>query len=302
MKKKKVIFALILIAAFAGIFLFLFISYRNSVRYSFSGDSFLYDTGTNVPDYRISFNQTNGSVDIYNVDFQSRDFLNYSTRIYGLLFMPNNETNIPGLVFLPGGGVSKDQLIDRTIDWANLGYAILVIDQRGVGQTGGIYLDLQTDYQIFSQGHEPIQHLSVYDGLAASDVLRSIKNIDKNNIAIGGESMGGRYAVIAAALDDRLKGVIAISVSGFHVKNDSQYYTPYLLSIDPDNYIGRISPRSVLMLQGDNDTVVLPQDAEYTFNLAQEPKRFFTAKGCPHGYCDLMHDELKTDLKILFGK
>lgn len=298
--KKKILVATIIFIFFVGIF---FIFYKSPVNYSFNGNSFSYSANRPIPDYEISFNFANGSVNIYSVNFQSRNFMNYSTRIYGLLFMPADKKNVPGLVFLPGGGVKKEGMISRSIALANLGYAIFVIDQRGIGETGGIYLGLEQDYQAFSNGYEPVQHLSVYDGLAASDVLRGIKNVDRNNIGIAGESMGGRYAVIAAAIDPNLKGVIAISVAGYHVNSSlDEPYTPFLLSVDPDNYIGKISPRPVLMLQGDNDSVVNYQDAEYTFSLANQPKRFFLAKGCEHGYCNLMADELKTDLNILFGK
>ena len=213
----------------------------------------------------MSLKETNGSVDIYTVNFKSKSFMDSPALIYGLLFMPKDKKNIPGIVLLPGGSVTKESFIARSVDIANLGYAVLVIDQRGIGQTGGSYPSLQDDYEIYTSGKESIQHLGVYDGLAAYDVLRSIKNIDKNNIAIGGDSMGGRYAIIAAALDKRLDGVITVSSSGFHFKNDNQPYTPFLLSIDPDNYISKISPRPVLMLQGDNDTTVKLEDANYTF-------------------------------------
>jgi pimeloyl-ACP methyl ester carboxylesterase len=253
-----------------------------------------------APDYKISLKQVNNSVEIYSLNFKSKDFLDYSGLIYGLLFIPKDKKNIPGIVMLPGGGVSKESFITRSIELANLGYAVLVIDQRGIGETGGPYPSLEEDYGIFASGKESIQHLSVYDPLAASDVLRNIKNIDKKNIAIIGESMGGRYAIIATALDERLKGVIAISSSGFHFKDDSQPYTPYLLSIDPDTYIGKIFPHPVLMLQGDNDSITSLEDAQYTFNLAKEPKRFFIAEGCGHGYCEKMSEEFKEDLKILF--
>jgi fermentation-respiration switch protein FrsA (DUF1100 family) len=255
-----------------------------------------------VPDYKMSLNQTNGSVDIYSLNFKSKDFLDYHALIYGLLFIPKDKKNIPGIVFLPGGGVTKEGFIKRGMELANLGYAILVLDQRGLGETGGPYPSIQEDYQIFASGKEPIQHLSVYDSLAAFDVLRDIKNIDDKNIAIVGESMGGRYAIIATVLDKRLKGVITISSAGFHFKDEDQPYTSYLLSIDPDNYIAKISPRPVLMLQGDNDSITSLEDAQYTFNLAKEPKRFFIAEGCGHGYCEKMSNEFKEDLSILFGK
>jgi uncharacterized protein len=257
------------------------------------------------PDYTMNLNEVNDSVEIYSLNYKSKEFLNSPALIYGLLFLPKNKKNIPGIVLLPGGGVSKEGFKTRSIALANSGYAVLVIDQRGIGETGGMYPSYEEDYQIFNSGKEPIQHLSVYDALVASDILREIENINEKNIGIVGESMGGRYAIIATALDKKLKGVIVISSAGFHFKENSdssQPYTPYLLSIDPDTYITMISPRPMLMLHGDNDSMVKLEDAQYTFNLAKQPKRFFIAKNCGHGYCTNMSNELEEDLKILFGK
>jgi fermentation-respiration switch protein FrsA (DUF1100 family) len=228
--------------------------------------------------------------------------MEYETYIYGLLAMPVAKTKVPGIVLLPGGGVSKEGEFSRADIMAKLGYAVLVIDQRGIGQTAGYYLNMEQDYQVFSQGNEPIQHLSVFDALRSFDVLRDIDGIDKDNIAIVGESMGGRYAIIAAALDPRLKGVIGISTSGFDVKKDNSPYNSYLLSIDPDHYVSKISPRKVFMLHATNDTVIPMQNAKYTFNLANEPKKFYIAEGCGHGYCDAMYNALKEDLFEMFGK
>jgi len=89
---------------------------------------------------------------------------------------------------------------------ASFGYAVFTFDQRGVGETGGYYPNLEQDYKISLDGKEPIQHLSVYDALKAYDFLKRIKQVDKKNIVMAGESMGGRYAMIAAAQEKNVKG------------------------------------------------------------------------------------------------
>jgi dienelactone hydrolase len=253
------------------------------------------------PDYTMNLKEENNSIEIYSLNYKSKEFMDSPATIYGLLFLPKDKTNVPGIILLPGGGVSKEDFKKRSMDLAQEGYAVLVIDQRGIGETGGDYPSYEQDYEIFTSGKEPIQHLGVYDALVAFDVLRDINNIDKNNIGIIGESMGGRYSVIAAALEKDIKGVIVISSSGFHAKDDSKPYTAYLLSIDPDQYISKISPRPLMMLQGDNDSMINIKDAQQTFNLAKQPKRFFIAEGCGHGYCSKMEEEYRTDLSILSG-
>lgn len=299
-KKRTVKIALFGLAIIAALWLAYF--YQNRNPYSFEGASFSYSQDRGKADYQISLKSENSTFDVYGINFKSRNFLSYETRIYGILLMPKGSKNVPGLVLLPGGGVKKESEMKVASKIAELGYAVLTIDQRGIGETGGYYLNLEQDYGVFAQGNEPIQHLSVYDALRAFDVLRSMNNVDKGNIAIAGESMGGRYAIIAAAVDKRLKGVIAISTSGFNVKEEDTPYNSYLLSIDPDRYIGKISPRSVFMLHGTNDSTVPLDAARATFNLANEPKKFYTADGCGHGYCDKMHETLNESLSALFGR
>lgn len=299
---KKIIGIIIIIILIASIFLFI---NRNKDPYQFKGNTLYYSEDRGETEYKILSEQENDSIKVYKINFTSKDFLENPAVIYGLLFIPKDKINIPGLILLPGGGMKKEQESTLASKIANEGYAVLTIDQRGIGETGGAYLEMEQDYQIFIKKKEPIQHLSVYDALKAFDVLNEFKEdkIDKNNIAFAGESMGARYAIIAAAIEKKSKGVIVISSSGFDIKlNPLQTGNDYLVSVDPDNYIGKISPNSVMMLHGDNDSVVSLEDAQITFDKAKEPKRFFIAKNCQHGYCDEMWDELKNDLEIIFEK
>jgi len=300
-KKRTLKFMLVFLVIF--LIIFFYHKYQNKDPYSFKEDSFYYSNSRGSTKYSIFLKQKNETYDIYNITFSSRPFLEYPTKIYGLLFLPKSSQKVPGLVLLPGGGVTKENEAELASLIASWGYAVFTFDQRGIGQTSGYYLSYEDDYKIFAQGKEPIQHLSVYDALKAFDVMKNIKEINKNNIAIAGESMGGRYAIIAAATDKRLKGVIAISASGFHIKKDASDLTNnYLLSIDPDRYIERISPNRIFMFHGTNDTMVKLESAKITFDIAEEPKKLFIADGCGHGYCKNMEQELKYSLISLFEK
>ena len=315
-KKKKnfkiIITMIIAIVIVIGIY-FIFFNNKNiekpltiintqNLIYNFSGNKFSYSQDRGYIDYKMTQQSDNNTFTIYNISFYSRDFLNFSTKIYGLLLMPKNKTNVPGIVYLPGGGVSKEKVLTVTSLMAREGYAVLIIDQRGIGETGGYYLSFEDDYAVFSQGKEPIQHLSVYDVLATSDVLREMNNVDKDNIAIAGESMGARYAIIAAAIDKRFKGVLGISVSGFNIVDDHSNEAKYLLSIDPDNYIADISPNYVIMMHGGNDTTVPLNESKNTYGKALEPKKFYFYKKCRHGYCPDMDNDIKSSLKLILNK
>ncbi|MEK6926638.1 MAG: alpha/beta fold hydrolase [Nanoarchaeota archaeon] len=301
-RKKTFYTAVIIFFVLAALLTYAIVQNKNKGKYYFKENSFHYPKDRASPVYSISLKEEKDSINIYRINFESRNFLEYKTTIYSLLIVPKDKKDIPGLILLPGGSVTKESEAILGEKIANLGYAVLTLDQRGVGETGGYYLGFEEDYKIFSQGKEPTQHLSVYDALKAYDVLKATKKVDKNNIAIAGESMGGRYAIIAAAIEKRLKGAIVISSSGFHVKDENLPFTPYLLSVDPDNYIDKISPNYVFMIHSANDSIIPISDAKITFDLAKEPKKFFEVNSCAHGYCEEMHDELKEDLKVIFGK
>ena len=72
------------------------------------------------------------------------------------------------------------------------------------------------------------------------------------------------------------------------------------MSIDPDNYVGKISPRQLIMIHTNNDSVVPLQNAEITLSEAKEPKELHVIDGCQHGYCDKMHDVLIESLEKIF--
>ena len=300
MKIKKRTLYLISFLLLIVLIIFLLVKYLNKDPYEFKVDKFSYSGNRGKAQYELNLVNNTKDIKIYSVKYKSRNFLTYPVTIYGLLFMPSDKKNIPGIVLLPGGGVTKEAESTLAKYLTNNGYAILTIDQRGIGETSGYYLGIEQDYDIFSTGKEPIQHLSVYDALRAYDVLKDIDGIDKENIVIAGESMGGRYAIIAGAIEKRFKGVMVISSSGFHIKKDNNPRNSYLLSIDPDHYISDISPRPLFMLHGSNDTSVKVDDAKITFSIAKEPKKFFIAEGCGHGYCDKMNDTIIKGFKEIF--
>jgi pimeloyl-ACP methyl ester carboxylesterase len=301
MKKTRII-VFLLISLIALFFIYShFSSFKKDEIYSTKGGKFFYSEKREVPKYQIIPKYKNESLEVFSVKFRSRDFLNYTTFVYGLLFMPQQGENLPGIVLLPGGGGTKEGETNFASFIAKKGYAVLTIDQRGIGETGGYYLNVDEDYKVFSRGQEPVQHLAVYDVLASFDVLGDIKRIDKENIALIGKSMGGRYALIAAAIDRRIKGVLAISSSGFNIKKDSSPYNSYLLSIDPDNYVGDIAPRQVIFFSSKNDTIVPLAYVKNTYDIAGNPKELYIVDNCSHGYCDAMQQDLNKSLKEVFG-
>lgn len=239
-----------------------------------------------------------GNLSIHKIIYQSRN-----GNIYGFLVLPTTaEELLPGIVLLPGAGVSKESELELAKKIALLDAAVLAIDQRGTGETNGILPSLDEDYASFLQGKEPYQHLMVYDALRAFDLLKSAPFTDSSRIIIAGESLGGRIAIIAAAIDRNIKGVLVISSSGFDFKGGpDEKKNAFLKSIDSDHYIGLIIPRKIVMMHNVNDQIVPLDAAIKTYSKAQEPKQFVLVNdtSCNHGYCDSMYDGLVAALDYL---
>ena len=249
--------------------------------------------------HRENYSETE-NLSISKIVYQSRN-----GDIYGLLVLPKSTSGLmPGVVLLPGAGVGKESELSLAEKIAGLGAAVLTIDQRGVGETDSKFPVLDNDYTSFLASKEPYQHLMVYDALRAYDVLYSAPFIDHNRIIMAGESLGGRIAIISAAIDRNIKGILVISSAGFGFKGGpDKMKNAFIFSIDSDHYINLITPRKLVMMHNINDGKITIQSAINSFSLAQEPKRFIYVNdtNCNHGYCDSMYDGLVEGLKFVMS-
>lgn len=234
---------------------------------------------------------------IEKIAYESED-----AQVYGLLITPYSNELLPGIVLLPGAGVSKEAELNLSATIASLGFIVFTIDQRGTGETKAQVGNIESDFQLFREKKEPFQHLMVYDAILAAEILNSVPGIETNSIYIAGESLGGRNAMIAAAVDARIKGALSISSSGFGFteKGDAEK-DRFIKSLDADTYVKIISPRKFAMLHNMQDDKIPFDIAVVTFKKAGEPKNFFYVNEteCRHGYCQGMHDALRQALYFL---
>ncbi|OPY50039.1 MAG: Alpha/beta hydrolase family protein [Methanosaeta sp. PtaU1.Bin112] len=253
-----------------------------------------------MPQYNLSPPEDDGNSTLSAVLFQSR-----GANMAALLRIPRSgmsgdEKNgsIPGIVLLPGATVSKEKEQKLARYLSDLGFASITLDQRNLGG-----IDPKADLQLFLKEEEPTEHKMVYDALAAAELLRSRPEIDPMRIIYAGESNGGRFAIIACALDRSARGVLAISTCGYAVDaaigsagavdND---LVRFYRSIDPETYLGRIAPRPLAMIHSLNDTIIPCKLAEQTFARAVQPKRLHTVGCNVHGYCAQMNDAIEEEL------
>jgi len=223
-------------------------------------------------------------------------------KIQALLRIPANSSSSPGLVLLPGAGISKEAEQGLAVELSKMGYATLTLDQRNLGG-----INIEKDLELFKAGLEPVEYNMIYDALKASDVLAAQPEINPEKLAILGESNGGRFAVLACALNPSLKGVIGISTEGYGTEeidsslaSDSEAYQFYR-SIDPDTYLSTLPPAKFVLIHSSNDPVISHDLALRTFALAKEPKAMYNVTEATHGYTASMRPYLEKELALLLN-
>lgn len=293
--KNPVIILVLITAILFLLFGFSFIP-RESQEWSVSKDGILsYPEHRGQVDVTVLKTESGSDYIIETISFASKDY-----NVEGLLRIPSIGKKVPAVVILAGATVTKEGTQGLAGIFSSIGYASLGIEQRN---RGGV--DPEYDYGLFMKGNEPVEHKMVFDALRAVDVLRQDERIDAQKISIVGESNGGRFAIIAAALDPDIKGVIGISTSGYNTESrifnvKDKTLIRFYRSIDPETYLGLIPPRKFVMLHSVNDSIIKIEFAENTFKKAKEPKKFYPVKTGDHGFSEDMKAPLEEELRLMF--
>lgn len=121
----------------------------------------------------------------------------------GKLYLPKEPGLHPAIIYMHGGGNDYDLLMSAPLYYAprlaTCGYATLIYDERGTGESGGVFYESIYDDFISDAGH-------------AADFLAKHEQIDPGKIGVFGGSQGGRLAPVVAV---RFASVsFAISTSG----------------------------------------------------------------------------------------
>ncbi len=288
------------IVAVLGVLIFLFIIYfimpQGSDQWNVGKDGVLsYPENRGRVDVNVLKTESGGNYTLETISFTSKDYT-----VEGLLRIPSSDKKVPAVVILPGATVPKEGTQGLAEIFSNMGYASLGIEQRN---RGGVNPDY--DYNLFKEGKEPVEHKMVFDALRAVDVLKQDSRIDSKRIAIVGESNGGRFAIIATAIDPDIKGVIGISTSGYDTESEvtgiqDETLIRFYRSIDPDTYLRFIPPRRLVMMHSVNDSIIPIDLAGRTFKKAKEPKQFYSVTTGTHGFSDGMRMPLEDELRLMF--
>lgn len=218
--------------------------------------------------------------------------------IAAVIHRPKTQSNKLAIL-CPGNLDSKDysHLVILAEALALRGYAVVRFDPTGTWESEGD----TSEYSI-------------------SQYLRDIKSVLEymltketyNHVLLGGHSRGGQLSILYAARDPRVSLVLGIMPSSGPVtgkareeweksgikislrdlpenKNETrEFRLPFAHALDRDQYdaVGDVQKikAPVILLAGELDTEIPPEDVKNIFENANEPKKFIIVKGIGHSY------------------
>jgi dienelactone hydrolase len=214
------------------------------------------------------------TVERYDTRFYTREKIVFrgvrGDLVPGYLALPkNNDESHPIVILLHVGAGSKDSWWDitsfeRGTEFTDsllmYGIAVLALDAQFHGErsVNNDYLPIQQmyfDYKWFYRYRDGLIQ-TVGDYLRAIDYICQRSEIDTQRIGVLGHSIGGAMAIMIAAIDQRIKCVVA-SVAAF---SDS-----WLYPITPINLAGGVHVPT-LILGGQNDVVINPDSIKRLYS------------------------------------
>lgn len=221
------------------------------------------------------------------VSFLSRD----GTRLAGWFIPPSRPAPAPAVVLSHGWGRSRAELLPHANFLHHAGYAVLAFDYRYRGESEGEHVTMGLHEQD--------------DLLAAIDVLSARPEVDTARLGVFGMSLGGAIAILATARDLRVRALAVEAPYATHRAIMTRSIRHYLhlptfpfadiaklfierrlgvpvAQLEPLRVVHLVSPRPLLVIADELDTVVGCDETELVFQAAGEPKRFWLVPGAAH--------------------
>lgn len=197
------------------------------------------------------------------------------------------------LVILASGyGDTQDQMLSIAEFLHRAGFNVLTYNSRARVPSGGKYVTLGV--------------LEQKDVVSVVNYATGRSDVDANRIGILGISMGGASAILAAAKDKRIRAVVddsgfsdatrVIAASFEHFVHLPAFpFAPITVAIAdlragidvtrvrPMDVIAEISPRPLLIIHEQGDSVVPVDNSLRNFAAAQQPKQLWLVPGSAHG-------------------
>lgn len=171
-----------------------------------------------------------------------------------------------------------------------------------------------TTFELRSAGYRTVPLL-----LNCLDWLFERNEVDKGDVTVVAVSFGAFTAIPAAVFEQRIKQLVVVQaggdLSGVIAHNSERWRVeiPSWLSgwlggailapFEPNKYIGHLSPRPLIMINGEGDSFFTRESAESLFEEARDPKEILWHKS-PHvtpGEKELIKELTNVVSKKIYG-
>ena len=220
-------------------------------------------------------------------------------QVYARLYRPEDPaSNAPTAILLHGGAVRGKDAPNVTLNaqfLARAGWNVFAIDMMYFGERRTDLLTTFTEQEKHERLYNQPSSYLAWVTQTTKDVGRAIdlmvreKKVDPTRIALIGFSRGAIVGTIAAAVDRRVRSVALLY--GAHFDALEREHLPAACNA---NYIGRISPRPLLAINGLYDTDhIKDASVEPLLKLAKAPREIIWAET---GHQSALDDQLRARL------
>ncbi len=218
----------------------------------------------------------------YGLPFQEISFVTHDGLTLRGWHIPGCNDAI--VIFVHGFARDRTELLPEAVWLVEQGYGALLFDTRAQGASDGAHISFGF--------HEAL------DVQAAVD--RVIQRSPGEKIGVMGYSMGAVAAIRAAAQDEHIRAVIAVSpFADFRdvVNQRLAYLRPlaplvvwwgermsglHLDDLRPVDEVAALSPRPILIMQAEADALLPLDSGQRLYAAAGEPKELWSAPGVGH--------------------
>lgn len=148
-------------------------------------------------------------------------FDNMGAHLVGTLYLPNNPGKHPGIVWVHGGGPeTRGRFAPWAIHFARAGYAMVIFDKRGIGDSTGRYepATIKPDNL----------ELLASDSSMALDLLVKRPEVRADMSGFVGTSAGGWVTAKAAAMNAKTAFILLISGATYSTHNHLRWEAYHL--------------------------------------------------------------------------
>jgi cephalosporin-C deacetylase-like acetyl esterase len=206
-----------------------------------------------------------GKIKVEEIYYFSRQYHDKPVKIFGYFCYPASKEKLPAILLSHGGGGTAS--LDRAVNWAARGYAVLAIDLPGKGENraGSRSTGPDMTVPILLETKSLSDNYLIHAAAAARNgitYLTQRKEVDPERIGMIGLSWGGVLTILTNGQDERLKAAVNVFGAGYISEGCAwqAWFTAMSTAeksdwdnyVDPKNFLAT-QKAPILFVSGTND-------------------------------------------------